>query len=107
MEHNTDENGGPKLHRVLGTWDLVLLNIAAIVTLRWLSTAAQIGPASLTLWGLGLIGFFVPVALAVLELSSRLPGVGVFYFFLLVFFCHFSLFISGWIYCISNFIFFP
>jgi hypothetical protein len=56
MEQNTDENGSPKLHRVMGTWDLVLLNIA-IVTLRWFSTAAQIGPSSLTLWGLGLIVF--------------------------------------------------
>jgi glutamate:GABA antiporter len=74
MEQNTNENGSPKLHHMLDTWALVLLNIAAIVTLRWLSTAAQIGPASLALWGLGLIVFFVPVVLTVLELSSRLPG---------------------------------
>ena len=66
MEQNTNANGSPKLHRVLGTWDLVLLNIAAIVTLRWLSTAAQIGPSSLTLWVLGLIGFDGMVAGVVL-----------------------------------------
>jgi len=107
MEQNTNDNGSPKLHRVLGTWDLVLLNIAAIVTLRWLSTAAQIGPASLTLWGLGLIGFFVPVALTVLELSSRLPGEGGLYLWSKAAFGDLHGFIAGWIYWISNLVFFP
>jgi amino acid transporter len=65
-----------RLHRVLGASDLVLLNISAIVGLRWLSTAAQIGPSSLVLWVLGLLGFFIPLALAVIELSSRMPGEG-------------------------------
>lgn len=107
MEQNTQENGSPKLHRVLGTWDLVLLNIAAIVTLRWLSTAAQIGPSSLILWLLGLIGFFVPVALAVLELSSRLPGEGGLYVWSKAAFGNLHGFIAGWIYWISNLVFFP
>ena len=57
------------LHRVLGTWDLVLLNIAAIVGLRWLSTAAQIGPSSLVLWLLGMLCFFIPTALAVMAMG--------------------------------------
>ena len=61
------DKAGARLHRVLGTWDLVLFNIAAIVALRWLSIAAQVGPSSLVLWLLGLVGFFVPLALAVLE----------------------------------------
>src|SRR6266851_4210523 len=107
MEQNTNDNGSPKLHRVLGTWDLVLLNIAAIVTLRWLSSAAQLGHASLTLWGLGLIGFFVPVALTVLELSSRLPGEGGLYLWSKAAFGDLHGFIAGWIYWISNLVFFP
>jgi len=41
------ERAAMRLHRVLGLRDLVLLNLAAVVGLRWLSTAAQIGPASL------------------------------------------------------------
>ena len=59
--------GTPKLHRALGTFDLVLLNVSAIVGLRYLSMAAQIGPASLTLWALGLITFLLPAALTVEE----------------------------------------
>ena len=59
---------GGTLRRALGTFDLVLLNIVTIIGLRWLSTAAQIGPSSLTLWGVALLTFFIPSALAVLEL---------------------------------------
>jgi hypothetical protein len=33
------------LHRALGTLDIVLLNIAAIISFRWLSVAEQIGPS--------------------------------------------------------------
>jgi hypothetical protein len=34
-----------------------------------LSIAAQIGPSSLTLWVLGMLTFFLPSALTVLELA--------------------------------------
>ena len=53
----TDESrpgGTPGLQRALGTFDLVLLYVAAIVGPRWLSTAAQYGPASVTLWVIAL-----------------------------------------------------
>jgi amino acid transporter len=76
---NTDVRTAPPMHRALGMLDLVLLNIAAIVGLRWLSLAAQIGPSSLSLWVLGMVTFLVPTALTVLEPSSRLPDEGGFY----------------------------
>ena len=102
-----EENGGHGLHRVLGTWDLMLLNVVAIVGFRWLSTAAQIGPSSLVLWLLGLIGFFIPLALAVLELSSRLPGEGGLYLWSKAAFSDMHGFIAGWTYWISNLVFLP
>lgn len=98
---------GPGLHRVLGTWDLVLFNIAAIVSLRWLSMAAQVGPSSLLLWLLGLVGFFVPLALAVLELSSRVPGQGGLYLWSKAAFGDMHGFIAGWTYWTSNLVYFP
>jgi amino acid transporter len=76
MNSNSQPASGLGLRRALGTFDLVLLNIAAIVSLRWLSTAAQLGPASLTLWIIAFLVFFVPSALTVQELSSRIPHVG-------------------------------
>jgi len=95
------------LRRVLGTWDLVLFNIAAIVALRWLSMAAQIGPSSLILWVLGLVGFFIPLALAVLELSSRVPGEGGLYLWAKAAFGDMHGFVAGWTYWVSNLAYFP
>src|SRR5208282_1288306 len=66
-----DVGSTPQLHRALGTFDLVLLNVAAIVGLRYLSMAAQIGPSSLALWLLGLVTFLIPAALTRLELLDR------------------------------------
>ncbi|GFZ89787.1 APC family permease [Dyella caseinilytica] len=97
----------PGLRRILGTWDLALFNIAAIVALRWLSVAAQIGPSSLVLWLLGLIGFFLPLALAVLELSSRVPGEGGLYLWSKAAFGDLHGFVTGWTYWISNITYLP
>ena len=95
------------LHRALGTLDIVLLNVAAIISFRWLSVAAQIGPSSLTLWLLGLVTFFVPSALTVLELNSRLPGEGGMYTWSKTAFGDLHAFIVGWSYWIGNLVFFP
>ena len=97
----------PTLHRVLSTRDLVLMNVVAIVGLRWLSTAAQVGPSSLVLWILGLAVFFLPVALTVLELSSRIPGEGGLYLWTQEAFGDAHGFIAGWSYWVSNIVFFP
>src|SRR5215469_17939600 len=95
------------LRRVLGTWDLVLFNIAAIVALRWLSVAAQVGPSSMVLWLLGLLGFFLPLALAVLDLSSRVPGEGGLYLWSKAAFGDLHGFVTGWTYWVSNLAYFP
>jgi len=95
------------LHRALSVRDIVLINIAAILGLRWLSTAAQMGPSSLVLWVLAVSVFFIPSALAVAELSSRLPGEGGIYLWSKSAFGDFHGFISGWTYWINNVFYFP
>ena len=107
MARTSAAKNEPGLHRVLGTRDLVLFNIAAIVALRWLSMAAQVGPSSLVLWLLGLVGFFIPLALAVLELSSRVPGQGGLYLWSKAAFGDMHGFIAGWTYWVSNLVYFP
>src|SRR2546427_993125 len=57
--------------------DVVLFNITAIVGLRWLTTAAsQFGLASLLLWVVAMLVFFLPSAVAVRELADIDPGAG-------------------------------
>ncbi len=107
MSTEVTASGEAGLRRVLGTWDLVLFNIAAMVALRWLSMAAQVGPSSLTLWLMGLVGFFIPLALAVIELSSRVPGEGGLYLWSKAAFGDMHGFIAGWTYWISNLAYFP
>src|SRR6516162_9708426 len=77
------------------------MSVAAIISFRWLTIAAQIGPSSLSLWVLGMLTFFVPSALTVLELSSRLPGEGGIYTW-----CK-AAFGVGWSYWVGNLVFFP
>src|SRR2546425_6800926 len=66
-----------QLPRVMRLRDVVLFNISAIVGLRWLTTAAsQFGLASLGLWLLAMVVFFLPSAIAVRELADIDPGAG-------------------------------
>ena len=39
----------PALIRTLGVRDLVLLNIVAVMSLRWMATSAAAGPSALAL----------------------------------------------------------
>jgi amino acid transporter len=107
MDSISQPGSAPGLRRALGTFDLVLLNIAAIVGLRWLSTAAQLGPASLTLWVIAFVLFFVPSALTVQELSSRIPHVGGLYRWTQAAFGDTHGFLAGWAYWVSNLVYLP
>src|ERR1700753_2744603 len=65
-----------KLKRALGFRDVFLFYIVSGLSLRWIATASAIGPSALTVWTFGFFGFFLPLAGAVLELSSRYPQEG-------------------------------
>lgn len=96
----------PMLPRVLGLRDVVLLYAIAVVSPQWLSTAAQIGPASVPMWGLAVLAFFIPSGLAVTELASRYDGEGGLYVWVKSAFGDMHGFIAGWAYVVSNLIFF-
>ena len=96
-----------KLRPALSVFDLVLLNVTTIVGLRWISTAAQIGPAGLSLWVIAAVLFFIPSGLAVQELSSRIPHVGGLYLWTRAAFGDTHAFLAGWAYTLSNLVFLP
>jgi amino acid transporter len=95
------------LRRVLGVRDLVFLNVSAILGFRWLSTAAQMGASSLTLWVLAALLFFIPTGFIVAELSARLPGDGGPYIWTRAAFGETHGFIAGWCYLVTNLVFLP
>ena len=64
------------LKRTLRLRDVALLYIATTLSVRWVATAAAAGPSALVVWFFALVGFFVPLAASVMELSSRYPQEG-------------------------------
>jgi amino acid transporter len=95
------------LKQALGTTDVVLLNVAAIASLRWISLTAASGNTSILLWLGALLLFFLPQAFAVIELTSRLPGEGGVYLWTKTAFGDFHGFMSGWCYWTNNLVYFP
>ena len=97
----------PQQRRVLGLRDLVMFYVVATLSLRWVAVAAAAGPGSLAIWLVGLITIFLPLALCVMELSSRYPQEGGMYVWSKQAFGDFSGFMTGWIYWMSNLPYFP
>ncbi|MGA7505529.1 MAG: APC family permease [Candidatus Sulfotelmatobacter sp.] len=93
--------------RVLGFRDLVLFYVVTGISLRWIATAAAAGPSSIVIWIGAWFCFYLPLALCVLELSSRYPSEGGLYVWSKHAFGEFSGFMSAWVYWTSNLPFFP
>jgi amino acid transporter len=60
----------------MGFRDLVLFYVVTGISLRWIATAASIGPSSLVVWLGAWLLFYIPLSLSVIELSSRFPAEG-------------------------------
>src|SRR5215207_9426162 len=99
--------GGATLRRELGTRDLVLFNLVAVLGLRWLATGAKAGPSALVLWVLAAIFFFVPQGLVVTELSSRFPQEGGIYQWTKRALGEKHGYVCGWCYWINNVLYYP
>ena len=95
------------LPRAMRLRDVVLFNVTAIVGLRWLTTAGRIGPPSLALWGLAMVVFFLPSALAVRELSDVDPREGGIYRWVTRAFGPRHGFVAGWGYWVNNLVYYP
>ena len=93
--------------RVLGFRDLVLFYLVATLSLRWIPVAASAGPSSIVIWFIGLATIFIPLALCIMELSSRYPQEGGMYVWSKHAFGDFAGFLTGWIYWTSNLPYFP
>ena len=93
--------------RTLGRWDLVLLKVVAIVNINNVPAVAVYGWASILLWGVAFVAFFVPEAIAVLTLSRRYPGEGGIYLWTRQEFGEAHGFLSGWCYWTNNLFYVP
>jgi amino acid transporter len=97
----------PRFIRALGLRDVVLMNIVAVVGMRWIARGARTGPASVTLWVLAWIAFFVPLAIAVSALARKYPEQGGVYAWVRRAFGQGHGFICGWCLWVNNLFYFP
>ena len=91
----------------MGFWDLLLFNIAAVLGPRWIAAASHNGTSSISLWILAAVGFFVPTAMVIVELTSRFPEEGGLYAWTKNAFGDFHGFVAGWTYWIYTVFYFP
>jgi glutamate:GABA antiporter len=97
----------PQLKREIGLVDLVLFYVVSGLSLRWIASAAASGPSSIAVWIFAWLGFFLPLAGCVLELSSRFPQEGGLYVWAQQGMGDFAGFIAAWTYAMSNLPYFP
>lgn len=95
------------LKREIGFFDLTFFYVVSGLSLRWIATAAASGPSAIAVWIFAWIGFFLPLAASVLELSSRYPEEGGLYVWAQRGFGDFAGFIAAWTYAMSNLPYFP
>jgi amino acid transporter len=100
-------NKQPHLKRVLRLSDLSFFLIAALVNLNSVPVVASAGPVALVLWLAGFFLFFIPQAIAVLELSNRAPQEGGIYVWNKKAWGDFHGFVSGWAYWVNNIFYVP
>jgi amino acid transporter len=97
----------PVLKKEMGLRDLILFNLAAVVSTRWISVAAHVGPGTLVLWMLAAAFFLVPCALVVANLSKRFPQQGGLYVWTREAFGEWHGFACGWFYYLNNLFWIP
>ena len=104
---HSESSTEPQPRRALGLRDLVLFYVVVTLSLRWLPLAAAAGPSTIVIWLLGVLVVFIPLALCVMELSSRYPQEGGMYVWSKRAFGDSAGFLTGWIYWTSNLPYFP
>jgi amino acid transporter len=82
--------------------DLVLFYVISGLSVRWTATAAAAGPSILIVWVAALLGFFLPLAATVMELSSRYPEEGGMYIWTREAFGRAPGFLAAWACWMSN-----
>ena len=93
--------------RAMGFRDLVMFYIVTGISLRWIATAATVGASAVIIWLIAWCAFYLPLALSVMELSSRYPQEGGMYVWTKRAFGEFPGFMTGWTYWASNLPYFP
>lgn len=103
----SEVQGPNRPRRAMGFRDLVMFYVVTGISLRWIATAATVGASAVVIWLIAWCAFYLPLALSVMELSSRYPQEGGMYVWTKRAFGEFPGFMTGWTYWASNLPYFP
>ena len=95
------------MKKIMGLWDIVFMNVAAIIGLRWLPIAAGYGASAISLWVIAAILFFIPLGLVSTELATTWPEEGGLYVWTKKAYGDRMAFLVSWFYWTNTFFFLP
>lgn len=103
----SDLESKPRLEKVLGRRDLILLFVVAVANLNIVPAIAAAGAVTLWLWLFALGFYFWPQGVAVISLAEVWPGEGGIYLWTKNSFGDMHGFIAGWCYWLANVVYLP
>jgi glutamate:GABA antiporter len=105
--HQADTSPTNGLKRSMGFGDLVLFNVAGLISTRWLASSATAGSSALPLWLSAIVIFYIPSAIMIAGMSVKFPAEGGFYVWIRQEFGGWAAFSSGWLYTIGILFYIP
>ena len=105
MSETSRDAGG--FIKALGLRDVILMNVVAVVGMRWIARGARTGPPAVPLWVLAWIAFMVPLATAVSVLARKYPEQGGVYAWVRRAYGPGHGFMCGWFLWVNNLFYFP
>lgn len=88
-------------------WDVILMNVTAVIGLRWIPIAAGYGASSVLLWILAAVLFFIPMSLIACELATTWPDQGGMYVWVREAYGDKPAFLTSWFYYTTNLFYYP
>lgn len=95
------------MKKTMGLWDIVFINVTAIIGLRWLPIAAGYGASAPLLWFIAAMLFFVPLGFVSSELATAWPDEGGLYVWVKEAYGEKPAFLVSWFYWINSFFYWP
>lgn len=95
------------MKKTMRLWDIILMNVTAIIGLRWIPMAAAFGASSIILWVMAALLVFIPLGLVSSELATAWPEEGGVYVWVKNAYGEKPAFITSWFYWITNLFYYP
>jgi len=95
------------MKKTIRVWDMVFMNVTAVIGLRWIPLAAGYGASSILLWVMAAVMFFIPISLITAELATAFPKEGGPYVWVKEAYGEKPAFITSWFYWTTNLFYYP